>query len=338
MYTDEELNQAVDKGIFSAESVEKFREDVAANKHSPLVDEENFRLISGFNDIFVVIAITLLLASSLWVLNKVSVSFSLFVFSALSWLLAEFFVRRRKMALPAIVLLITFVGGVFALVFSFYDGFDVFSEELRTALLMASGMAAVAAYLHWRRFAVPITVAAFTLAVVGFVITLFAINLSNSSEWVLLVAFICGLLTFTFAMYWDAQDTRRVTRHSDVAFWLHLLSAPLIVHPLFYWLGILQGEEKIDGLLIVLAFYFLVTIISLVIDRRVFMVSSLIYVLYALSDVLETYGFVGQGIAITGMLVGTALLFLSAFWQGAREKLLLVMPPAIKKFVPVVGA
>lgn len=64
MYTNEDLNNAITKGIFTEQSVNKFRSLVAGKNNLSAADEENFRLISGFNDIFVVIACLLLLASS----------------------------------------------------------------------------------------------------------------------------------------------------------------------------------------------------------------------------------------------------------------------------------
>ena len=63
MYTDEDLDYAVKKGIFTGESVAEFRAQLSSSKNTPSVDEENFRLITGFNDIFVVIACMLLLFS-----------------------------------------------------------------------------------------------------------------------------------------------------------------------------------------------------------------------------------------------------------------------------------
>jgi len=115
MYTDEDLNSAIKEGIFSAESVERFRATVSEEKSTPSADEENFRLVGGFNEIFVVIACCLLLFSSFWALNSVTGnrSIGLVSFTTLSWLLAEFFVLKRKMALPAIVLLLSFIGGLF---------------------------------------------------------------------------------------------------------------------------------------------------------------------------------------------------------------------------------
>jgi hypothetical protein len=45
-------------------------------------------------------------------------------------------------------------------------------------------------------------------------------------------------------MFWDYADIHRVTYESDVAFWLHLASAPLIIHPIFGMLGVLDGGES----------------------------------------------------------------------------------------------
>ena len=114
MYTDEDLDNAVEQGIFSEASVAEFRSSTAEATSSPVADEENFRLIASFNDVFVVIACLLLLVSSAWVVSGFHPAAAMAVVAMLSWVLAELFVRKRNMALPAIVLLMTFVGSVFA--------------------------------------------------------------------------------------------------------------------------------------------------------------------------------------------------------------------------------
>lgn len=50
----------------SEEIVAAFRAHVAALRDTPAADEEHFRLVTGFNDVFVVIACPLLLASVAW--------------------------------------------------------------------------------------------------------------------------------------------------------------------------------------------------------------------------------------------------------------------------------
>ena len=52
-----------------------------------------------------------------------------------------------------------------------------------------------------------------------------------------------GVGVFLFAMWWDASDRARLTRRSDVAFWLHLLAAPMIAHPIFTLLGLNNGSS-----------------------------------------------------------------------------------------------
>jgi hypothetical protein len=115
MYTDEDLDVAVKAGIFSQQSVKKFRVHMGSVRNMSSVDDENFRLLTGFNDIFVVIASLLLLISATWVAGALNNVFGPIVLSLLSWGLTEFFVLKRRMALPAIVLLLSFLGGIFAI-------------------------------------------------------------------------------------------------------------------------------------------------------------------------------------------------------------------------------
>ncbi|NLQ16755.1 hypothetical protein HGG82_03860 [Marinomonas sp. M1K-6] len=330
MYTDEELDLAIKKGVFSSASVDAFRDLVAASKGSLSADEENVRLVGGFNDIFIVIACALLLFSALWVMQSVHDSLGYGVFAALAWGLSEVFVRRRKMALPAIVLLLAFVGGVFAFVGS------IFGSQSSIAVILATSLSTVAAYVHWRRFNVPITVAVGTgaaLAMLGAVM----LSIFPQSEALLLTTFfVCGCLAFAFAMYWDAGDTRRTTRKSDVAFWLHLLSAPLIIHPIFSRLGVLEGYESLTNMAMIVVLYLLMTVVSLAIDRRAFMVSSLMYVIYALSSLLENYGGIGYGFAVTGVVMGASLLLLSAYWQAVRAWFVKKLPEFVRGYLPAI--
>ena len=329
MYSDEDLNRAIDKGIFSSDSVNQFRKFISNEQDTTLVDEENFRLIGGFNDIFVVISCLLLLFSTQWVLADINQIAAFAIYSILAWGLAEFFVRKRRMALPAIVLLLAFVGGIFTFsmqLFSFLD------KDIAT--IIATAISAVAAYLHWQRFKVPVTIAAGAAAIVGFVVSFIVSMIPALKDGLMIIIFICGISVFLYAMYWDAMDRGRTSRQSDVAFWLHLLSAPLIVHPVFSSLGILEGNESFLSMAAVLILYLVMTFISVAIDRRAFMVSSLVYVIYALSNIFKIYGMVGYSFAITGVLIGTALLLLSAYWHQSRMKILNILPRSVLQYLP----
>ena len=321
MYTDEDLDTSVEKGIFTSEAVSLFRAHMAGEQHTQAVDEEKFKLVTSFNDIFVVIACLLLLISAGWA------SQVMLLVSVLAWILAEFFVLKRKMALPAIVLLLAFVSSVYLAAIEFVPSANW------TPILVAA-LSVIAAYLHWWRFRVPLTVAAGTLGLIGFFVATILYLVPSAKDWILAIILVCGVVTFLFAMYWDAADKKRLTHRSDVAFWLHLLSAPLIVHPIFSMLGILDGKESLSSMFVVLLLYVLMTLVSVVIDRRAFMVSSLVYVLYALSELLKVYGVVGYNFALTGVFIGVSLLLLSAFWHTVRAKLLEMLPRVIKQYVP----
>src|SRR3546814_2024184 len=76
------------------------------------------------------------------------------------------------MALARIVWLVTFVGGVFLAIRGMFgeSARESLSGQSPAAALrfaVAAGVAAIAAWLHWRRFRVPITVAAGAIAAVG---------------------------------------------------------------------------------------------------------------------------------------------------------------------------
>ncbi|GAB3015389.1 hypothetical protein [Bowmanella dokdonensis] len=328
MYTDEDLSCAARHGILTQESVAAFRTYIQQKNHQLQQDQENFRLLAGFNDIFVVIACGLLLASIGWITQYTGHFTGALVFSAVAWGLAEFFVRRRRMALPAIGLLLAFLGGIFAAPLLFVGQPD-------EAVLMLSGLlTAGAAFLHWRRFRVPITVAAAVAAVLVGLFALLMLNFSGLHQWLEQIVLVGGLLTFALAMIWDASDKLRVTRRSDVAFWLHLLAAPMLVHPIFSVMGILEGAAQINSMVSVLALYLLLALISLAVDRRALMVSALGYVLYALSNLFDTFGMVQVNFALTGVCIGSALLLLSAFWQQARVLVCRLLPVSLQQRLP----
>ena len=324
MYTDEDIASAVAAGVLTQQTATALRAHVDNLRHTTAADEEHFKLVTGFNDIFVVIACVLLLAS----VAGIGAAFSSVLGAALTtvtaWLLAEFFVRQRRMALPAIVLLLAFVGGVFA------TGFFGFGSH-KSVMPLTCIFAALAAWLHWRRFQVPITIAAGTAAALGFVIALILISFPEALRWMTPITFIAGLLAFWLAMRWDASDLNRESRRSDVAFWLHLLAAPMLVHPLFSLMGVLDGRATLaQGLLIVLI-YVMLALVSLCLDRRALMVSALGYVLYAFTALLKQYGVISLSFAITALVIGSALLLLSAFWHPSRAYVLGFVPTLIKE-------
>ena len=352
MSSETAIEAAVAAGALTPEAADALRTYVAGQRSAPAVDEEHFRLITGFNDIFVGIAAAILLFAVAWIGQSVGPKIEgegpspfagLFV-AATAWGLAEFFTKKRRMALPSIILLLAFTGGVLltafvTLVLGF--GTDAFENNERALALVGAASAAIAAgatYVHWRRFRVPITIAVGAATLVATILALVAYAVDGRADVediVLGSALVLGIGVFLFAMRWDSSDPRRQTRRSDVAFWLHLLSAPLIVHPIFSLLGLTDGEASVPEALVVLGVYVLLGITALAIDRRALLVSALAYVLYALISLFNQFGAVELNIALAAFVIGSALLLLSAFWHNVRRAVVRPLPPGLQSRLPV---
>ena len=180
----------------------------------------------------------------------------------------------------------------------------------------------------------PITVAVGTAASVVCVLAIIVSVLPAALSILLPLIFIGGLVTFFIAMIWDSADRKRQTRCADVAFWLHLVSAPMIVHPIFAALGILSGVESVGSSLFVIGLYLILAFISIAVDRRAIMVSALVYVVYAFSSLLDNYGMLSYSFAITGLCIGATLLILSAFWHQSRKNVLRLVPEILLLRLP----
>jgi len=339
MYSDEDIDSAVSAGIIKPEVADAFRVYVASTRSAPTVDEEHFRLVTGFNDIFVTIASILLLCAVGWLGDG---ALSGLLIALVAWGLAEYFTRIRRMALPSIVLLGSFVGGVFfslSIWIGAISGFSLKGKWTEPAQLLgfagAAALTTAFTWIHWRRFQVPITVAAGAAALAVLAVTLpLSMAPQKVLPWANYIVMFAGLCTFALAMRWDMSDPMRKTKRSDVAFWLHLLAAPMIIHPAFATLGLLNIDAHLERAFIVLALYLLLGIIALIIDRRALLVSALAYVLYAMSAVFKQFGAVSLGIAFTGLIIGSALLLLSAFWPRIRAKLVQQLPPQLSPLLP----
>jgi hypothetical protein len=70
---------------------------------------------------------------------------------------------------------------------------------------------------------------------------------------------------------------------------------------------------------VVLALYVAFACVALAVDRRALLVSSLVYVLWAMYALFEKSGAVELAAALTALVIGSALLTLSAFWQPMRR-------------------
>ncbi len=117
MIATEILTRGVEQGIITAEQAERLRalesiRDPLESSVSP--DDEQLRFISGFSDIFVTIGLAMFVGAIGYFALRSGGTLGMWIAVAVAaWLLAEFFTRLRRMALPSIVLLIVFAVAVF---------------------------------------------------------------------------------------------------------------------------------------------------------------------------------------------------------------------------------
>ena len=350
MYTEDDLRSAVASGALSAEAADGLRNHARSLREVPAGDEEHFRLVNSFNDIFVTIAAVLLLVAMAGIGQAITPvldgppPFSGLLVAGSAWMMAEFFTRKRRMALPSIVLLLAFVGGVFTTLMGFVVMASDGDRPALASLLVGvcALLTAGSAWIHWKRFMVPISIAAGAIAAAVTVIALIVSAIGPDSVTmggtILPMVFVAGLAIFALAMRWDISDRTRQTRRSDVAFWLHLVAAPAIAHPLFYWLGVTDGGEIGGGAVAgVVLVYLAMGVVALAVDRRALLVSALAYVLVALTWLFDRFGAVELNVALTALVIGSALLTLSAFWTPIRNAVVHTLPGALQQRLPVTG-
>jgi hypothetical protein len=87
--------------------------------------------------------------------------------------------------------------------------------------------------------------------------------------------------------------------------------------------------------LAVVGLYVLFGLTALAVDRRALLVSALAYVLYALTQLFKQFGAVELNIALTALVIGSALLLLSAFWHQARGAIVRPLPENLRNRLPV---
>ncbi|QNA82994.1 hypothetical protein G4G27_02410 [Sphingomonas sp. So64.6b] len=337
MYSESDIDGAVAAGVITPDTASALRNHIAGLRDTPAVDEEHFRLLTGFNDIFVSIAIALLLVAVAQIGQVIAQPVGGAAVAVTAWLLAEYFTRHRRMALPSILLLLAFVGGVAATMIGAMVEIDPnLSDQVNAGI--GAGIALItagAAWVHWRRFMVPITVAAGAAALVATATGLVIAAVPAAKDAIYPIVLIGGLAVFALAMWWDMSDTERRTRRADVAFWLHLAAAPMIAHSVFQMLGIFGNDIGVGTAVIVLGLYLVFAFVALAIDRRALLVSSLVYVLYAMYAIINSAGAVELSAAIAALIIGSALLTLSAFWHPMRRMVVATLGNLGRRLPPV---
>lgn len=353
MIASEILTKGVERGIITAEQAEGLRALERAREPLELPaspDDEQLRFISGFSDIFVTIGLAMFLGAIGYFAQQSGGKLGMWIAIAITaWLLAEFFTRRRRMALPSIVLLIVFAFAVFMDASTFLGAGLVqptryyaptvnligLDREQPTMLAAAAFLTVLLTAAHYWRFRVPITIAAGCGAVTGMVVGLvYGLVPQLSPVGHNAVILVCGLAIFALAMRFDMADPERLTRRTDIAFWLHLLAAPLIVHSLIR--EMMAGASRLSpgSAFAIMVVFLLLSFVAVLIDRRAMLVSGLSYAGIAFGTLIRQAGFSDMTTPVTILALGAFVLLLSAGWRPLRAGILNSVPFGLTRKLP----
>lgn len=360
------LDSAVATGVISAGQRDRLlaleaHGIASVDKPSPETeaDEENLRLIGGGNDLFVTVGTILLTAGFYFVLTTVLVGQTLLIAALLAvfaWVVAEVITRQHRMKLSSTVLALLFTAAiVVSLALIVDDRYKIrmpdsiwqllaLRDQISAAGYLLLGGVIIAALLYFWRFKVPILAGIIAIAITLLAFlqtalllydgvttgTVAAPRLEDVPELMraaLYMPLICGMVVFATAVALDLHDRERRTVWSDCAFWLHVVSAPMLVHPLFIMatgqdvvFGHIEPDANATVMLALLIVGFVY--VALAIDRRSLLVPTLAYfgslgIYYLVNSAANTTGV--PPFALILLVVGALIITFGAGWQHIRR-------------------
>ncbi|MBX3568252.1 MAG: hypothetical protein KF914_09350 [Rhizobiaceae bacterium] len=359
------LDDAVTSGIISAAqrdrliALEAHRTHVHAPSPEATEDDENLRLIGGGNDLFVTVGTVLLTAGVYFVLNTMLKGQPLWIAGSLAvfaWAVAEIVTRQHRMKLSSTVLAIVFTASTCVLLAlavdrhygirmpaSIWELLALRGQVSQAGYVLLGGIVAAALLYFWR-FKVPILagVVAIATTLLAFLQTalllydgvttgtLQAPSLQDMPELLraaLYMPLACGMVVFATAVALDLHDRERRKIWSDCAFWLHVVSAPMLVHPLFIMAtgqDVVFGriEPGTDATILLAALILGFVYVALAIDRRSLLVPTLAYfgtlgIYYLVNSAANTTGV--PPFALILLVVGALVILFGAGWQRIRR-------------------
>lgn len=346
------LDEAISRQIIDQETTEKLlklnaeiagvSDDITETKTgssdnaSRISNSEAPRFVRGFHDILITIGIVVAL-TGLWTMSAgLLVPFAVFG-------LAEWFVKRQRLALPAFTLTLALM-----IITPIFTQLLVDHDSHYFGVIMFLLQFAVLALYYWR-YRVPVALAALFVAGFGFLFFLIISAFGTADDvikqypqYLGAVGLGFAITLFAIAMRFDVMDRLRETRYSDVAFWLHLMTAPLLLLSMFF---VLFGKRVVwwsqdptlQEALVVLGLVTIMAIIGLVIDRRAFVTSGLLSLGAALAVFWKETGIdLKDGFAAVFLAVGIIVLLVGSGWQTLRRLVVSKLPETIQSKVPPV--
>lgn len=312
----QDLKAAVEAGILDTDQAERLEGFLAARRAKGGSGEESLKFLRNFQDIFLTVGIGLVTVGTAFWIGGWAGSFAA---AAIAFVLAWVLKSTRRTALPSLALAAAFAGfsatGLFYLVEPFRD------DALSIAFPFLAGAAAGLVY-----FAVYRLPFALGLAAGGAALALLAYTDVAAPGLAQVAVVVAGLAVFAVAMAFDLRDPERRSMPSDIAFWLHLVAAPLVVHGVVELAVDVSGQLALGEALAVLAMLAVMALVALVIDRRALLVSGLVYLSYVVATFLREATGDAADFAMVLVLLGAFVLVLALGWGSIRRALLGRLP------------
>jgi len=305
-----------------------------AREHMTGLDEP-FELFKGFNEVFIVVGLSILFMGWLGLTGL-----SLFEISGIGYiatmvyavlaggaviLLARYFTLTRRMVAPSIALAIFF--GISSAQFGMGLSW-MMRGELPLTLTLAAGTSTVLLCVYYGFFRVPFTMALIALGVFATCFGIIALGgtlpedprdlflLSAEGPFAVLTM-VLGLFGLFVALRFDMSDPHRITRRSASGFWLHVIAAPAIVNTVALTLF---DAGTIAAQFALLIFVILMALFAITIDRRSFLVSGVGYIVALAFTVMEGAAF------LSILMFGLVLVVLGAQWEVIRRAIMNMLP------------
>lgn len=352
------LGRAASDGVISGEQAERLlaylvapADDGRGAADTVPPDTETPRFIRGFHDVLITIGIIILLSG-------VAGLGSVLALPPIILVLTEILVRRQRLALPAVVLTAAFAISLVALSTTFLA--DEIPEAtfgpLYKAIVLSGPVLLALAFYAWR-YRVPVAIATLFMSASCFaaLLVLTALSMLMGEKDLLTsypflsaaVLFAAALALFALAMRYDLSDPQRVTRRSDIAFWLHLATAPALLYSCVNLLLPISGGRFMptdasrfgDGPIQIAIVVTIMVMIGIVIDRRAFVTSGLVSLIIAFAAFFNqglTSLFRGNSWAIATLVVGLLVLTLGIGWHVIRRYVVEALPDAWQRRLPPV--
>jgi hypothetical protein len=230
---------------------------------------------------------------------------------------------------------------------------------------LAAAIAAAATWGFWLRFRVPVApamaVGLAVIAVSALLGVMFAGN-RNGGAILSVITLLIGVGVFAYALWWDMKDRWRITDRSEVALWLHILAAALLVLPLANLLGVGQGIGSAGSALVMIVLFLVFALLSLVVNRKALLLTALAPLIQAINSLIQgsrrssSYdnygsssggsgsGYSGPGsdmfggTVVTVVIISLILLLLAIFWSPIRRAVLGIVPAGLRDRLAPSGA